>query len=510
MPQDPILTVDAGTQSCRTILWSAGGQPLAETSLPLRIAEPAPDRREQDAEEWWTALAGSLRRLMRGRRSDGIACLALTWQRETFVMTDPKGRPVGPALLWMDRRAAGELEIVRREIGEDAFHRRTGKQLDLTSTLPRLLWLRRHLPSSMKPETRFQDVGGFLTHRLCGRCATCTAGADTTGLIDLHTGAWIEPFLERAGLTADRLPDLLPPGGRAGEVTPEAARATGLPQGLPVIVAGGDGHVFSEGVGGGAAEAITLNLGTSIVVGRRLETPVVSPSFRTLIGTRPGAFQAESVIHSGTRVLIWCIDRMRKAEGRPSAAHFDRRAAGIPAGSEGLVTVPYWNGVRVPYNDPLARGITVGWTETHTPDHLYRSLLEGIAFEVRLLAEHLQDAASVRADRLCAGGGGARSPLWRSILAGVSSLPVFAPHHVESTSRGAAMIGAAAVGIHPSIEEAADRMAARAERTDPGPEQPLYEEIYTRVYRRLYPALREALADLAEIVRPSPPPGEQA
>jgi xylulokinase len=486
-----LVGIDSSTQSTTACVWSASGKLLSRGSARQKVSTPRPGWAEQNPRGWRGSLHRALRSALDGFDVRRLAAAGIAFQRETFALADARGRWTRPAILWLDVRASAEVERLAREIGPDAYHELTGKPLDVTSALARLLWLRRHERSALKRAARWVDVGSAVAEALTGRRATCVAGVDTCGLAGLASRDWIEPYFELAGMERKQFPELVEPGEMIGRVTRTAARATGLPEGLPVVAAGGDGHVFSVAMGATGQGAASLTLGTSIVLELASRGPLVSPLFRTLIGAG-GGYLLECVLQSGTYLLRWFVDRFVQGRGRKprDEAGWDELARAIPPGADGLVTLPSWWGVRFPERAPDARGATVGWSDHHTPAHFYRSLVEGLSFELRRTFDELGRALGRRlASEVRTGGGGAKSRIWPSILADVLGRRVALAREAEATSLGAAVLAGVGAGVFGNAREGAKSMArfARTVRPDRS-RRKTYSALYEQVYRPLFAA----------------------
>jgi xylulokinase len=258
------------------------------------------------------------------------------------------------------------------------------------------------------------------------------------------------------------------------------------------VAAGGDGNVFALGTGALDPGEMTLALGTSVVLGVQWPEPVIAPLFRTLIAPQGGCL-LECVLQSGTYLLRWFIRRFGGDE-----AAWDRRAARIAAGAEGLVTLPHWWGVRFPEPVPEMRGATVGWADHHTPAHFYRSLLEGASLEVRRFDLELRKRLGHVGGAVRAGGGGTASRLWTRVLADVLGQPLAIGRETEPTALGAAILAAVGVGLFPGVA-AACRAMTRAPRTiRPDPRR---AALYARLYETAYAPLLDALAPVFGALR---------
>lgn len=489
MSPDLVLGLDCGTQSTKAGVWTLDGEPVARGSSALEVSSPRAGWAEQDPRSWWSTACEAIRKACAGLDRRRIAAMGVAWQRESFALAGPDGEPVRPAILWLDIRS--REQVAARAAEAERILAETGKPLDVTATLPRMDWLRAHEPDAVRSRVRWVDAGCWLVERLTGRRATCVAGADTAGMIGLSSRSWSGALLSLAGLRLEDVPELLEPGAVAGQLGRTAAGETGLPRGIPVVAAGGDGQVFATGLGAtGAGTGWTLTLGTSVVLGMPTSDPSVSSRYRTLFAARPdGGYLREAVVQSGTILVRWLGSAFGSAPAGEAGA-WEQAAALLPPGAEGLVTVPHWWGTRFPEPRPEARGVTLGWSHRHGPAHLHRSLLEGIAFELRHLAAGI--ASPLRPGTVCrvtAGGGGAASRLWRSIIADVLGVELRVTADPEPVALGAAMLACVGAGLAGGMEEAARRFVRPGGSTAPDADRSVR---YARLYEDVYVPLREA------------------
>lgn len=497
MSEPLVVSVDASTTACKAIAWNATGHTVAEGRAPLALENPAPGAWEQDARDWWSATSKALRSVTAAVGSGRVAALCIANQRETFVLTDAAGEPLAPARVWMDSRGAQSVADAISTVGAERLHELSGKPPCITPSLYKLLELLRQEPALCTPGTRFCDVHAFLAWKLTDRFATSLAAADPTGLIDMQARCVSPELLRLTGLDEGAMPAMVEPGRELGKLTPEAASATGLSPGLPVIAGAGDGQAAGLGAGIVAPGAAYLNLGTAVVSGVLSSEYVTSRAFRTLHGAAPGSYFLETDLKGGTFTLTWLVERLLRHKGEVGKvlSELEQEAESIPAGSDGLTLVPYWNGVMNPFWDDGARGITIGWHGGHGPAHLYRAVLEGIAFEQRLHTSCVESAIGRSIPEMIVMGGGSTSELWCRILADVLQKPIVRTGSSEATSLGAAVLAARAVGWFKTLTEAASAMThtgARFEPRDPA----RYDRLYREVYEPLYPAVRQLIQPL--------------
>ncbi|MBI4702026.1 MAG: xylulose kinase [Deltaproteobacteria bacterium] len=507
-PGDLVVGIDCSTTACKAVVWDAAGRPRAEGRAPIALSSPTPDAYEQDAEGWWRATAAAIGAAAEALGADDarrVRALCVAHQRESFVLTDEDGRPLRPALVWMDARCRAEVARAVATLGAGRLHTLSGKPPCTTPSLYKLMFLlAREAPELGARRPMVLDVHAFLVRKLTGRYATSLASADPMGLVDMAARDWSEPLLGLAGIERAQLPALLAPGKLCGTLLPEAAEACSLRPGLAVIAGAGDGQAAALGAGIAGPGRAYLNLGTAIVSGVPSQSYCTSPSFRTMYGAAVGTFLLETDLKGGTFTVDWLVERLLghahgPGESERAIARLEAEAWRIAAGSERLVVVPYWHGVMSPYWDDDASGILLGLRGHHGPAHLYRAILEGIALEQRLCTSGVEQATGQLVAELAVMGGGSKSALWCQILADATGKRVVRAASAEATALGAGILAAAAAGLHPDLPAAVRAMTARGDTFVPGPAQSVYDRLYAEVYAGLYPALRERAARLAKL-----------
>ena len=505
MPPTLVVGVDVSTNSAKAIAWNHQGDAVVEGRASYPLIQPHPNWYEQDAEAWWDGVCAALRDLSSHVAPTRIDALCIAHQRESFVPVDAEGHPIRNAILWLDERCKPQVERLRGIIGASEFHRVTGKPLTTNPSLPKIMWLMDHEPEVIAGTFKFLDTHAFLVYRLTGEMRTSVASADPMGLVDLAAGDWATDILSELGLRVEQLPELVPPGNVLGTITQHAAAMTGLRSGLPVVAGGGDGQCAGLGVnaiGGGRA---SLNMGTAVVSGMLTPRYITDQAFRTLSAPVAGQYFLETVIQSGVFMVNWFIDQLA-----PDLRHcplglkpedlLEAAAAKVPPGSLGLMLVPYWNHAMSPYWDPAATGITIGWTGAHGREHMYRAILEGIAFEQKLLGEGRQACTGKEVNEYVVMGGGSQSDLWCQILADVTGIPIVRSTTTEATCLGAGIVAAAAAQWYTDVRAAAAGMTNTADRFLPAPDRlQLYDHLYRDVYARLFPALQPLIHRLSSL-----------
>jgi sugar (pentulose or hexulose) kinase len=474
-----VIGIDSSTTATKAVVWDRDGGAVAEGRATFALALPRPGWHEQDAEDWWRSCTTAVRQALESVDGSEIEAICVTHQRETFACVDAQGRPVRPAIVWMDVRAAREVA----DAGSDAIHRLTGKPPDTTPAFYKLLWLAAHEPGAIDRTARVVDVHAFLVHRMTGEWRTTTACADPLGLIDVERGDWSDELLARVGLDRERVPALSVPGEIIGEVSIAGAEELGLRAGVPIVGGAGDGQCAGLGANATRPGEAYLNLGTAVVAGTTSARYAWHRSFRTLTGAVAGTYAMETLLQGGTYTVNWFLEQIAAREVDALA----EAAARLGPGADGLLLVPYLASAQTPYWDPAARGMLFGLAGHHAREHIFRAILEGIAFEQRLAFEEMEPQLDAPIDVLLTTGGGSRSVLWRQIVADVTGKTVVACRHTETTSLGAGMQAAAASGWHDSVIEAAETMSGVGARHTPDARAAARYDALFAVYREIYP-----------------------
>jgi xylulokinase len=499
MPHPNILAHDLGTTGNKATLFDAEtGAVVASVFEAYKTAYPHPNWAEQDPADWRRAICLGTRRLLdqvvaQGDVTPGdIAVVSFSGTMNGALPVDTDGIPLRSAILWADQRATAEAGLLADRCGEVQVYRTTGTRITPSCSAAKFLWIQRHQPEIYDRSHLFLQVKDYAAFLLTGIFASDYSDASNTNLFDLEARAWSADLVATSGLDPAKLPPLLPSTTVIGRVTEEAAALTGLLAGTPVVIGGGDGACATVGAGAVHPGDAYINIGSSAWLAVTARRPLLDPEIRTfnLAHLDPGLVMALGSMQAAGGAFDW-LERLLRGEGE---AHLhealNTQAASVPPGANGLLFLPYLLGERSPYWNPQARGAFVGLTMTHGRPEMARAVLEGVAFNLRLILDALQaQEIEIPAMRLI--GGGARSPLWRQILADVLGLPILLPELItEATSLGAAIAGGVGVGIFDSFA-AADRFIHVSEVARPeASTQARYAELTPRfqaAYRGLEP-----------------------
>ncbi|SCE78542.1 gluconate kinase, FGGY family [Micromonospora coriariae] len=496
-----VVGVDIGTTSTKTVAYDTGGRQLASQSVGYPLNNPEPGYAEQDPHLILDAVLESIRAVV-AELDEPVAGLSFGSAMHSLIGLDPAGNPLTPSLTWADARSTRQAERLRAVPSGLALHRRTGTPMHPMSPLPKLLWFAEQEPKLFERVAHWVGIKDWVLLRLCDALVTDHSVASATGLMDIHKLEWDSEALAIAGITEDQLPQLVSTTTVLPGLTARAAAATGLPQRTPVVVGAGDGPLANLGLGAVQPGMVACTIGTSGAMRVMVERPGVDPLGGVFCyALTEDRWVVGGAINNGGIVLRWAGEALAPDLGERSEQELVALAARAPVGSGGLIMLPYLHSERAPHWSALPRGAYVGLTHAHRREHLVRAALEGVCQQLALVLSSVR-AAGNEVREIRAGGGFARSGLWRQMLADVLGLPVSFPAGHEGSGFGAALLGMQALGLIPSIDVATD--LARIEETvrpDPAAAAtyaallPLFAELYDALaptffsMRRLAPGL---------------------
>jgi xylulokinase len=450
---------------------------------------PRPLWSEQAPGGWWDGTVAAIRSVVAstGVSGEDIAAIGLTGQMHGAVVLDRAGEVLRPAILWNDQRTGPECDVIREAVGPERLVAITGNDALTGFTAPKLVWIRDHEPEIWQRVAHVLLPKDFVRLRLTGAYALDKADGAGTILFDLAARDWSPEVLHALEIDPAWMPPTFEGPAVTGAITREAAAATGLREGTPVVAGGGDQAANGVGVGAVVPGVIALSLGTSGVIFAATDQPLFEPQGRVhaFCHAVPERWHMMSVMLSAAGSLRWFRDALA-----PGVA-FDElvaSAADVPAGSEGLLFLPYLTGERSPHPDPLARGAFVGLTLAHDRRHLTRAVLEGVAYGLRDGLDLMTDAGMPAPSQIRASGGGTASPLWRQILADVLGAEIATVNTTEGAAYGAGLLAAVGAGWFPSVDAACEALVTATTAATPGPDAPAYADAHA-IYRDLYPAL---------------------
>jgi len=495
------LGIDVSTTGAKALLIDEQGAVVASASTELTVSTPRPLWSEQDPHEWWEGTAASIRCALAeagaqmGATGADVCAVGMTGQMHGLTMLDRDNRVLRPAILWNDQRTGQECEEITERLGFDRLLALTGNKMLTGFTAPKILWVRKHEPDVYARTAHILLPKDYVRFRLTGEYAVDKADGAGMLLFDLKRRDWAPEMLAALEIPAEWLPKSYEGPEVTGQITAAAAKITGLEAGTPVVAGGGDQAAGAVGAGAIVPGIVSLALGTSGVVFATTAEPYVEPEGRlhAFCHSVPDMWHLMGVMLSAAGSLRWYRDTL--APG----ISFDEvvaPAGQVLPGSEGLFFLPYLTGERTPHPDPLARGAFVGLTVRHSQPHMTRAVLEGVAFGLRDSMELIRGAGPVTQVRVA--GGGAKSALWRQILADVMDAELVTVNTTEGAAYGAALLAGVGAGRWASVAESCAATVRPVERTAPiSANVSIYERAYAQ-YRALYPALKPIFHAIGE------------
>ncbi|MDI7275831.1 MAG: xylulokinase [Anaerolineae bacterium] len=503
-----LLGIDVGTSGAKALLIDAEGSVIASATEEYPLYTPRPLWAEQDPQDWWRATVGAIRAVLAGPglRAEEIAGLGLTGQMHGMVALDENGQVLRPCIMWNDQRTGPQCAEIMATVGRERFLALTGNLALPGFTAPKILWVRQHEPEVYRRIAQVLLPKDYIRFRLTGDYATEVSDASGTVLFDVAHRGWSQEVLQALDIRPHWLPGSHESPEVTGTLSEAAARETGLPAGLPVVGGGGDQAAQAVGSGIVREGVISVTVGTSGVVFAATDEMKLDPQARlhSFCHAVPGRWHVMGVMLSAGGSLRWLRDTIAGPErevGHLSGVDpyeiMIAEAAQVPPGSEGLLFLPYLTGERTPYPDPNARGAFVGLTLRHNKAALVRAVLEGVAYGLRDSLELLR-ALQIPIRQVRASGGGARSTLWRQIMADIFGTELVTINITEGAAYGAALLAGVGAGVYSDVLEATERTIRVVDRTEPVAGDVAVYDGYYQDYRALYGQLKPTFDSVAK------------
>ncbi|MCX7019513.1 MAG: xylulokinase [bacterium] len=502
-----LIGIDIGTTGAKSVLINERGRALASDFQEYPLMLPRPGWAEQNPEDWWRATAASLRNLLAlsGIARSSLAGVSFSGQMHGLVCLDDDCRVLRPAILWCDQRTTAECRLIEKTLGGRARVIALASNPALEGfTLPKLVWVREHEPEVFKAVRKVLLPKDYIRWRLTGEFGMDMSDAAGTLMLDVKKKRWSREIMRGLDLDMSLLPPLGESPGIAGAVTSEAARETGLPEGLPVAFGGADNTCAAVGNGVIEEGIVAVSIGTSGTVIAPTSAPVRDKLGRahTFNHSVPELWYVMGVMQAAGLSLKWLrdtfggLERAMAAETGIDAYEFLCAGAGaVPPGAEGLIWLPYLNGERTPHLDPHARGVLFGISPRHGRAHVVRAVLEGVVFGLRDSLEIIR-SLKIPINEIRLTGGGAKSAIWRQIQADVFGQPVVTINVEEGPAFGAAIIAGVGTGVFASFKQAASRIIKVSREIKPDPRNSAaYEKSY-RLFKKLYADLKDDFASI--------------
>jgi len=493
-----LLGIDAGTTSVKSGLFSMDGQCLAVARQEYQLSTPRANWAELDPEIYWQACVSTTQKVLQQTGAKDISAVSVSSQGETMVALDAYGKPVYPAIVWLDNRAEREAAFLAEKFADEVYERTGIPEIIPTWTACKILWLKQNEPEAYSRVEKFMLVQDYLIYRLTGEYTTNDSVSCTSQYFDITKGRWWDAVLREIGINEKYLPRLVPPGEVIGNVSAEASAQTGLSQTTMVVGGGMDQSVGAIGAGNIRTGVVSETTGAALTIQVTIPSPDVDKHkvIPVYCHSVPGEYLFVPVCPTAGMAYKWFRDAFAeleivqaKKEGIDSYDSLNALAADIPPGSDGLVMLPHLMGAYSPDPNPAARGTFTGFTLSHTRGHFARALLEGVAFLLKKNLEVLQNAGVVVSE-IRSTGGGARSPLWNQIKSNVCGLPVVTLQNEDTALLGDAILAGVAAGVFHTVESGCEQMVALKDKIVPD----FQAEDYVASYQR-YCDLDQTLND---------------
>jgi xylulokinase len=505
-----VMGIDVGTSGTRAIIVRPDGHVVGAATgdhQPMLMLKPG--WAEQEPADWWEATIKAIRGALEAAnlKGDDIAAIGMSGQMHGVCLLDKTRAVLRPSLIWCDQRSQAQCDWITNKVGADRLIQLVSNPALTGFSAPKMLWVRDNEPQIFERVAHFLLPKDYVRLRLTGEFATEVSDASGTLLLDVTNRKWSKEMLSALDIDSSILPRVYESPEVTGEITRETALVTGLKAGTPVV--GGGGDQASSAVGNGIVSPglTSATLGTSGVVFAYTDAPKLDPKGRihTFCHAVPGKWHVMGVTQGAGLSLRWFRDNFGETEAwlarQTGVDPYDlliKEAEQVPAGSAGVVWLPYLMGERTPHLDAQARGMWFGMTAAHKRGHMIRSVLEGVAFSLRDSYEIFKEL-SIPITQIRASGGGSRSPFWRQVQADIYGKEVVTLRTSEGSALGAALLAGVAAKNYASVEESAKQAIVIQDRVTPVEDNvKTYDRTY-QVYRNLYPAVRELSHQLASL-----------
>jgi sugar (pentulose or hexulose) kinase len=513
MLEPTVLAIDNGTQSVRAILFDLRGNIVAKSQVMLEAYfSDQPGWAEHDPEDYWQALCRACQGLWTQPGVDvrAVRGVAVTTQRGTVVNLDRDGRPLRPAITWLDQRRAASVPPIAWWWRAAFKLARVDGTIDYFRGEAEINWIKAHQGAVWDATHKLLLLSGYLNYRLCGRYADSSGSQVAYLPFDYRRRRWAARHdwkWQALAVEPRMLPELVKPGERLGEIGMEAAASTGIPAGLPLLAAAADKACEVIGAGCREPHVGCLSYGTTATINttstRYVEVTPFVPPYPAAI---PDAYSTEVQVFRGYWMVKWFKEQFGHHEQLRALAEdvapeqlFDQLAHSVPPGSMGLMLQPYWTpGIRVPGRE--AKGAIIGFGDVHTRAHVYRAILEGLAYALRDGKERIEKRSGVPITELRVSGGGSQSDCAMQLTADIFGLPTARPHVYETSALGAAIDAAVGLGLYPDFPAAMAGMTRVGRVFEPvAANREIYDRLYKQVYRRMYRQLQPLYREIAGI-----------
>ncbi len=496
-----VVGVDVGTSGCKVIAVAADGKVLASALASYPLYTPKPGYSEQDPDDWWRASCEAIKQVLSQIPEYEVKGVSLSGQMHGMVALDEQNRVIRRAILWNDQRTVSQCEEITAAAGGlDGLLSYTNNRMLTGFTGGKILWVKENEPENYARIKVVINPKDYIRFKLTGNLDTEVSDASGTGFFDTKSRTWSTELIKKCGIDPSFFPRCFESTDITGKVVKEAALLTGLEQGVPVAAGGGDAIISTTAMGLSLPGRIGVTLGTSGVVAMGLPGYRDNPegALQAFCGNAPDTWTAVGVTLAAAGSYEWFTDtfgdyekEVGKKIGKSRYALLDELAEKTNPGSDGLIFQPYLVGERCPIHDADAKGSFIGITSLHKKGHFARAVMEGVSYSLKQVYDLI---AKVSGDELIASdivvsGGGAKSKMWKQMLADLFNMPVYTVYgSAEGGAFGAALVAGTAVGIWKDLKQAME-IASLQDKCEPNPQNvPVYQKLYEK-YNKLYESL---------------------
>ena len=503
------LTFDVGTTSVKTALYNRSGKILQKVIRSYTLDSPKVDWYEVDPEIYWQAVIEGLKEviLKSGVDPKGIKSICGCSQGETVILLDNRDQPIRPAMVWLDKRARKEVDELRSAIGEEEFFRVTGiSEIDTTWSALKLLWLKKNEKDTYSRISKFFLIEDYIVYRLTGMFCSTASLLSSSALVDIYKKKYWDWMVDFLGIKG-RLAPIVEEGSIVGRIKPEISSALGISREVAVVKGSMDQTMGVVGAGNIKPGIVTEITGSAMAVVTVVDK--IEPSGKVPVPYQPHVIPDTYILLpfalTAGMVYKWFREQILKSgaegtdEGGDDYEKYNRLAAAIKPGSEGLVLLPYLAGASYPENDTYAKGVFYGVTLKHGRAHFVRAIMEAIGYMLKkILTVLVENGVEIKEIRSM--GGGARSDTWLQIKSDICNYPIVKMLEEEAPSLGAAVISSVKMGDYATVEDAVKAMVRTGKRFLPNPDsQKAYAvgyELYCELYRSVKPLFQRYRIDM--------------
>ncbi|MGN9162380.1 xylulokinase [Clostridium sulfidigenes] len=495
-----LLGIDIGTSGTKTVLFDRGGNPISSSTAEYPLYQPEIGWAEQDPQDWWNAVCITINQVIKDSNinPESISGIGLSGQMHGLVMLDGDGNVLRKSIIWCDQRTAKECVEITEKVGEKRLIDITANPALTGFTASKILWVRNNEPEIYEKCRKILLPKDYIRYMLTGEFATEVSDASGMQLLDIKNRCWSKEVLNALNIPIEYLGDVHESIVVSGKVHKKAAEVTGLKEDTPVV--GGAGDQAAGAIGNGIIKSgqISSTIGTSGVVFAHLDEPIIDEKGRvhTFCHAVPGAWHMMGVTQGAGLSLKWfrdnfCNNEIEVAKGMGIDPYvlMTKEAEKVPAGSRGVIYLPYLMGERTPHLNPKAKGVFFGLSAAHTKNEMLRAVIEGVSYSLLDCMEIIKDTGMNPTNVMVSGGGG-KSELWRQILADMFNCKVSTNKSSEGPALGVALLAGVGTGVYKDIDEACSIAISENSVQFPKEENSLVYKRYYEIYKKIYDDLK--------------------